>query len=629
VDLNSYRPEIDGLRAVAVVSVFLFHLGLPLFSGGFVGVDVFFVISGYLITRLIYSDVSAGKFTFGRFYIRRTRRLAPALLLTLGASLVGSCLLMAPVHLAKFGTSLVAAIFSVSNILFWSESGYWDMDSSIKPLLHTWSLGVEEQFYLFWPALLWVLLRRSVATAVAGIVAVGVVSFALNLGPLGGVSLSSATLFYLLPFRVFEFAIGAILVWAPPLREGVAKEISPALGLAAILWSVLTFTEKTVFPSYNALVPCVGAALIIYGGNSKYVGAVLRNRVAVGIGLISYSLYLIHWPLIVFVRYYTMQRLTPSEQIAISVATLTSASLMYRYIETPFRRPRGFVRSNPIFFGLTFANTAWILAFAVALYRSAGWPERIPEYRIVQPIGTAQCGPALPDMPLVRCAVDRRADKTIFAWGDSHARVLLPGLASAFPDYNIKIFTSDGCRLESTDIIDNGPLKADDCGIYLKETFAFLLVQPPADVIIHVYLFESQAANVSLLRYYLAIMKRLESVGHHVVFLGDAIRPSIYLPDCYAVPQWVPDSAVRCSGNLQIVANLVEQNHLLKEWFGDRYVDPSPAFFENGHYRTRIGNQLMFEDKDHVAPFGSRWMIDFVKPQLKIGERKLVAAPSN
>ena len=211
-----YRPEIDGLRGIAVLGVLLFHLGVQQLSGGYVGVDVFFVISGYLITRLIRSDVRAGTFTFTRFYVRRTRRLFPALFFTLVLCLVAGCLLLSPGHLENFAGTLIASILSVSNIQFWQQSGYFDLESSLKPLLHTWSLGVEEQYYLFWPWLLVFLTRRFARHTFAIILIGGICSFCLNLVFYNS---SHATIFYLLPFRAFEFAIGALTLWIEERRS--------------------------------------------------------------------------------------------------------------------------------------------------------------------------------------------------------------------------------------------------------------------------------------------------------------------------------------------------------------------------------------------------------------------------
>ncbi len=339
-----YQRHIDGLRAVAVLSVVLYHYGQQSFSGGFVGVDVFFVISGYLISNLILGEISAtGDFSFSRFYIRRIRRLLPALAVTLAASLLCAVALFSPAQFQSYGRSLAAAVFSVSNIQFWLESGYFDADSHLKPLLHTWSLSVEEQFYLFWPALLWVFARHSGPRRQFAVLAImGALSFALNYFWVSGKfdAEYASTIFYLTPFRIFELVIGAMAVFSTHLlpTNKWLHELTMALGLALIAYSVLSYTDNIVFPYLLALAPCLGALLVIVSRESQFVGWLLTNRVAVGIGLISYSLYLVHWPVLVFYEYYTFSVLGQVEYFALFVLSLVLSVLMYFYVEKPFRK---------------------------------------------------------------------------------------------------------------------------------------------------------------------------------------------------------------------------------------------------------------------------------------------------
>ena len=278
-----------------MLSVLLFHLDVALFSGGFVGVDAFFVISGFLITRLIRDDVAAGKFSFTRFYVRRARRIFPALFLTLAATFVAGYLLFSSQHLMRLGGALVSAVFSVSNFYFWGEAGYFDTAAHLKPLLHTWSLGIEEQFYLLWPAILvFTLLRAPRWAPVALLFVGGALSLFLSEFFVRWPSIA----FYLLPFRAFEFALGAVLVWLNPhrMKSAIWGELWVAAGLGMLGYSIVSFSGETPFPGLNALIPCVGTALIIYGGESRFLSRLLSNPIAVGIGLISYSLYLVHWP---------------------------------------------------------------------------------------------------------------------------------------------------------------------------------------------------------------------------------------------------------------------------------------------------------------------------------------------
>ncbi len=339
-----YQPHIDGLRAIAVLSVVAYHYQLPGFEGGYIGVDVFFVISGYLISNLILTEINGtGNFGFAKFYARRIRRLFPALILTLAASLVCATLLFSPEQFEDFGRSLAAAAFSVSNILFWQESGYFDPHAHLRPLLHTWSLAVEEQFYLFWPALLWLLTRRnSGAKQFAALAVVGLLSMALNyLWVHGTVSREfSATIFYLTPFRMFELAIGGLAVFSHrlPCHSRWAHDIAMALGLALIGLSVVSYNDKMIFPYWPALIPCVGALLLIISRDTRLLGGLLTNKLAVGFGLISYSLYLAHWPVLVFYKHYKYEALQPEELFGLFGLSVVLSVLMYKYIEQPFRK---------------------------------------------------------------------------------------------------------------------------------------------------------------------------------------------------------------------------------------------------------------------------------------------------
>lgn len=385
-----YVPGIDGLRAVAVLSVLMFHAGIPKLDGGFVGVDVFFVISGYLITRLITDEIErTGGFDFGRFYYRRARRLLPALFFTLIFTLAVALILFTPQHLQRFGGELLYSVFSLSNFFFWSEAGYFDAASDFKPLLHTWSLSVEEQFYLLWPlALAALYAKRRISIVMAGVAAIFFTSLLLNMAFTGGLGVISsfitanvdglAAIYFLTPFRAFEFAIGAALVWVPRLHSGARSDALMAMGLALIVWSVFAFNEATVFPSLNALLPCLGAALCIASSNSRRVGALLSNPASVFVGRISYSVYLAHWPIISFSKYWLMRDLYMSEKLGVIAASMMAGYAMYAFVEQRFRH-EGHPTSKPAY-GLKCALAALMLCLpAATIWASNGWEWRVPE----------------------------------------------------------------------------------------------------------------------------------------------------------------------------------------------------------------------------------------------------------
>jgi len=374
---TTYQRHIDGLRAVAVLCVVFFHYGQTGFGGGFVGVDVFFVISGYLISNLILGEISAtGDFSFKRFYIRRIRRLFPALAVTLAFSLIFALALFSPEQLQNYGRSLAAAVFSVSNIQFWLDSGYFDNGSHLKPLLHTWSLSVEEQFYLIWPALLWFFARGASPRRQFMILAIlGSASFALNYLWVNSQidAQFSETIFYLTPFRIFELVIGGMAIFLTRLKtsDQWQQELTMAIGLALISYAVFSYSELTILPYTAALAPCIGALFVIISPRARIIGSLLNNRLSVGIGLISYSLYLVHWPVLVFYEYYTFVPLDQFELAALFVLSCALSVLMYIFVEKPFRKKSsGRDSTNPqnsfVFFSLGLMIFIGIAGFGIA-----------------------------------------------------------------------------------------------------------------------------------------------------------------------------------------------------------------------------------------------------------------------
>lgn len=337
MNARDYRPDIDGLRALAVLGVVFYHLGFPQLSGGFAGVDVFFVISGYLITKVITSGIEDGTFSFIEFYARRARRLFPALATTVAATFIIGALLFPVQVFELYSKSVVTTLFSVSNIYFWKESGYFDAGKELKPLLHTWSLSVEEQFYFVWPATLVLVtkLRRPwlVPALLVAIFVIGTAAAQYWL------AFDQSGAFYLAPFRAGEFAIGGMCVWLMRLpRPGwMADEALALTGIALIVWTFVTYSEATPFPGLNALPPCIGAALLIYSGQARYMGRFLDNPLAQGLGLISYSLYLVHWPIIVFYSFWKITPLTTPEKWGIVAVSVALATLQYHFIERPIR----------------------------------------------------------------------------------------------------------------------------------------------------------------------------------------------------------------------------------------------------------------------------------------------------
>ena len=445
---SSYRGEIDGLRAIAVLPVMLFHAGFETFSGGFVGVDVFFVISGYLITSIILAEKSTGTFSMSSFYERRARRILPALFLMALACIPAAWIFLPPREMADFSQSLIAIPPFLSNVLFWREAGYFDTSSELKPLIHTWSLAVEEQFYILYPLVLlaaWRMFERRMASAVAVFTLAG-----LLVAEWGGRNAPLAA-FFLLPFRAWEIGAGALVAFhlkpgRMPRTDGWPYAIGAILGLALIGFAVLSFDRSTPLPGLHGLVPVIGALLtIVCARPDNLAGRMLASPVPVTIGLISYSAYLFHQPLMAFARYAFQPPVLSMVLSACIVLSLALAYLSWRYIERPFRDRSVVNRTKLVIVSVTAALALMLIGAAghltdgflfqrLSADRSGAW--RAME---VSPL-RSQCHTGGPDFltPAQACEYFD-GDLNTAVLGDSHAVELAYSLASALRPTGSKV----------------------------------------------------------------------------------------------------------------------------------------------------------------------------------------------
>ena len=487
--LNKYRPDIDGLRAFAVLPVIFFHLHLVGFSGGYVGVDIFFVISGYLITGLIYGEMQKKTFSLKTFYIRRIRRIAPALLITLFTVATFSFLILKPEELRSFGLSLALQLISAQNFVFFSEGEYF-LGADLKPLLHTWSLAVEEQFYLFWPLLLLGIRRFSFKVKLLFIATIMLGSFAVNLGLMG---VSPKASFFLLPPRAWELVAGgliALLETKSQFRKVLSHNLRTLLGLVGfslICFSIFRLTSETPFPGSAALLPVTGTVFLLISGvgSLTLIGRILSFRPIVLIGLISYPMYLWHWPIISLLHQFRINPSAPLNLVLIIFATVFLSVITYRYIETPIRTKRWLPTTKHL---LVVAGSGFVIvaSFGTHVFITDGASYRYPSVArnlLTAPLAarTQRCGLIFkvlnPRSPVCTLVADPTATRRVLLWGNSHA------------DHWSGLFTDLAQESSSAFYLNARNCRAtpdhDFCGNHVqKAIFEFIALEHVTDVVL-------------------------------------------------------------------------------------------------------------------------------------------------
>ncbi len=436
VSESKYRPEIDGLRAIAVISVIFFHSGFELFSGGFVGVDVFFVISGFLITKLIITDILLKQFSISKFYLHRAKRLLPALINLVLFVLLSGCIFFDFLTFKSLGKEIIACIFYISNILYWKDLGYFDVASIQKPLLHTWTLSIEEQFYLLFPLLLIIISKSKKIRIEWVLFLIFLISISLNLY---FVSKFPSATFYLLPTRIWEFLSGSLLVFISEKKIALKyQKLLFALGLFLIGYSVC-FLSKSNYPGINALIPVSGTLLTLYFGNKVdfFLVKIIKCNFFLLIGKISYSLYLWHWPIIVLYTYVVMRDLVFFDFAILFISIFFISFFSWKYVEQKFRyfneNYNKLIGISLIFLSFTLSIIGLVINrgngipsrsiynnFLVEAFNDPFW-ENISQNEI-QISKQEKIAPVL---------LGKKVNKPNFIlWGDSHARAIAFGLDS-------------------------------------------------------------------------------------------------------------------------------------------------------------------------------------------------------
>ena len=476
-----YRREIDGLRAAAVMPVILFHAGFSLFAGGFIGVDVFFVISGFLITSIILEEICDGTFSLAAFYERRARRILPALFLVILCCLPFAWLWIMPQEFRAFSDSLIATSLSGANFLFWFNSGYFAPEAGEVPLLHIWSLAVEEQYYMFFPLLVIFMWKRKRSWLFAVLVAIAFASLAYS--EWASRVFPSAN-FYFLPSRAWEFLAGSICSFIQLKGQQRGSDPLSLLGFSMIAFSVFYFDETSSIPSTLALVPVVGTMLVLlFAQQGTMVAALLSTRAFIMIGKISYSAYLWHQPLFAFARIRSIDPPPITEMGVLACFSLVLGYLSWRFVEQPFRRVRH--RLLPSRRGLVLSASvilAALCAFGFYGHDTRGIPWRLPEPIkdfIADSEWSKTCliesGSGWNAMPIKNCIFNSSHAQTYAILGDSLASALTPALARRLDgmDVGLEQITHSFCAPVAD--VSMVPLQARECGAFNAAAIDYLV----------------------------------------------------------------------------------------------------------------------------------------------------------
>lgn len=639
------RRDIDGLRALAVIPVVLFHFGFDAFSGGFVGVDVFFVISGFLITSILLRDISAGRFSFVDFWARRARRIIPALSVVMLATLAMGWLLLTAKDFSELGRAVRYQSLFISNMLFMREHGYFEPASDLKPLLHTWSLAVEEQYYIFFPLIMVVMTRffRHWRWMLLGVL---LVSFGLNVAC---IEHKPAFTFFSLPTRAWELLCGAMLAVLPAPRQGVRPWVYQTVGLSgmvAVLLAVFTFDRSTVFPGWAALLSALGTTALIWSGaqGPGPAARLLSLKPLVWVGLLSYSLYLWHWPVYVYANTVSIDGIQPFEALGWMGLALGLAWLSLRYVELPFREKRLLAGRTSILAGGLVVIVV-LVALGSAIRSADGVPGRLSgkalEYAQAREwrAGQMKCMRVMQDKSIDEaCLVGAEHAKppTQAFWGDSHAAALMPAIERNAHDEgrSVWLFSMGGCP----------PIPSDGlrqrCKDFNRHTLDTVLSLGIKDVVLaanwSVYVYGRENGDRKLL------LDARDDTAQAEQRMAAAIKARVAALREAGVQVWLfKEVPLQGKGVINRLTSLARvgrsadglgrplQEHLARQRFidsvfaslseadpGVHVIDPTPMMCTDGVCNIAMEGALQYKDEDHLSDAGGARLSPLFAPML-------------
>jgi peptidoglycan/LPS O-acetylase OafA/YrhL len=610
-----YRPDLDGLRGYAVTVAILFHYGLGL-PGGFVGLDLFFVLSGYLIGGILFNDAAQGRFSFAHFYEYRVRRIAPAVLTMLLVSLVVAQFVLLPLYDRYFARSVLANLYFGTNHLFWSEDGYFDPASENKPLLHTWSLAVEEQFYFLFPVVVLMFARWGRKAWQPVIAALALISFAFNIW-MTHVDIDGA--YFLAPARAWEILLGALIAlqaqrdW--PLRW---RNLMAAVGVALIVYATIVVNPHMPYPGFMALLPCIGSGLLIYAGGAgePTVSRWIAWRPLRFTGVISYSLYLWHWPVFVFVNHLIIEPLTALQKIALLGLVYGVGWLSWKYVEQPFRAGHGMPARGVV---LRAASAAVVVAAGgIAVLATQGAPGRPVADPALDAVAEQyfRVGPCYIESKHRRDQLhpeqcrfgDTGHAPKVLVWGDSYARQWLPGLIDLARSQQASFVMASAGQCPPALGFD--PRDRRGCKPANDAVFAWLQAQTTIDTVVLVGRWKTHADEPAAVRGIAASVAALHARGLRVIVVG--AMPSYKRPVPIVLAAWshwhadTPTVRIKTSSRLN---RIHKEREAFAEVFADipvaQTIDPSAALCDAHGCAIREDRQPLYIDQTHLSEYAA------------------------
>jgi peptidoglycan/LPS O-acetylase OafA/YrhL len=615
-----YRPDVDGLRAVAVILVLLFHASPKKYASGYIGVDVFFIISGYLITSILLKDLQLNRYSIKEFYLKRVRRIFPSLILVMLSTLIFGWFALTPTEFQNIGKHIASGALFVSNFNLWLEAGYFDTASEYKPLLHLWSLGIEEQFYIFWPLLLSFFFKnkRSVLTLITAII---LCSFGLNIFFIQ--QYPSAT-FYLPHTRTWELLLGSLLSYIEIKgnnsdRYGPHKALAGCVLLAS---AILLINDKSIFPGWWAILPSLGTLLIISAGPNNFINRnIFGNKVLVYIGLLSYPLYLWHWPIFSYIRIIESGESTKFIKNAAILLSFILAALTYHFLEKKIKRKvtkvneKLFVKSMV---GLMIALL--ILGLGISITSSvktfSSFNKLTPEQNFLPgELKNTFCKKYFAEFSGEFCMLSKDKRPEIALIGDSHAHSLYPGIAEQFQDSSVLLLGESACAplLNTTSFPGIGKNR---CLKEFAETFKIISKTPSIKVVI-IHFRASTYAEPDALNGSNNLNQALSKTTAYLKGLGKEVIFIHQIPEIDFNPKSCADlrmirlsqKNMTCSVSKMAVKRVQQGYRSQLSLNGIKTLDPLTVMCDEAECFAKKGDQPLYRDKHHLNEAGSVFLI--------------------